>query len=101
MAVISCISLFFCKHEKPALRGGGLRGATKNPARSPARAAGTVSVNTLFWKILVTRVKRKVRAFDRGAFPGGRGPLRVTVRGGEAAGAGALERASAGGFSGA
>src|SRR6266446_3914176 len=45
--------------------------ATKSPARSPARAAGIVSVNTLFWKILVTRVKRKVRAFDRGAFPGG------------------------------
>src|SRR5258708_36639069 len=45
--------------------------ATKNPARHPARAAGVVSVNTLFWKILVTRVKRKVRAFDRGAFPGG------------------------------
>src|SRR5260370_40722208 len=45
--------------------------ATKSPARSPARAAGVVSMNTLFWKILVTRVKRKVRAFDRGAFPGG------------------------------
>jgi hypothetical protein len=36
--------------------------ATKNPARSPARAAGVVSVNTLFWKILVTRVKRIIRA---------------------------------------
>jgi hypothetical protein len=36
--------------------------ATKNPARSPARAAGVLSVNTLFWKILVTRVKRILRA---------------------------------------
>jgi hypothetical protein len=35
--------------------------ATKNPARSPARAAGVLSVNTLFWKILVTRVKRIMR----------------------------------------
>jgi hypothetical protein len=34
--------------------------ATKNPARHPARAAGVVSVNTLFWKILVTRVKTKM-----------------------------------------
>src|SRR5262245_21819947 len=32
----------------------------KSPARHPARAAGVASVNTLFWKILVTRVKRKV-----------------------------------------
>jgi hypothetical protein len=31
MAVISCISLFFCKHEKPALRGRGLRGRNKKP----------------------------------------------------------------------
>src|SRR6201982_1704154 len=45
--------------------------ATKSPARAPARAADVLSVNTLFWKILVTRVKRKVGAFDRGAFPGG------------------------------
>src|SRR5262245_26370503 len=34
--------------------------AGKSPARSPARAAGVISVNTLFWKILVTRVKRVV-----------------------------------------
>src|SRR5262249_34110153 len=50
--------------------------ATKNPARHPARAAGVASVNTLFWKILVTRVKRKVDEFDRGAFQAGREPLR-------------------------
>ena len=35
--------------------------AAKSPARSPVRAAGVISVNTLFWKILVTRVKRVVR----------------------------------------
>jgi len=34
--------------------------ATKSPARRPVRAAGVVSVNTFFWKILVTRVKRVV-----------------------------------------
>jgi len=34
--------------------------ATKSPARCPVRAAGVVSVNTFFWKILVTRVKRVV-----------------------------------------
>src|SRR5262249_60229945 len=50
--------------------------ATKNPARHPARAAGVASVNTFFWKILVTRVKRKVDEFDRGGFQAGRGPLR-------------------------
>ena len=31
MAVISCISLFFYKHEKPALRGRGLRARNKKP----------------------------------------------------------------------
>jgi len=35
--------------------------ATKNPARSPARAADVLSMNTLFWKILVTRVKRMMK----------------------------------------
>src|ERR1700730_7718381 len=34
--------------------------AAKSPARCPVRAAGVVSMNTLFWKILVTRVKRVV-----------------------------------------
>jgi hypothetical protein len=29
---------------------------------NPARASGAVSVNKLFWKILVTRVKRKMRS---------------------------------------
>jgi hypothetical protein len=32
--------------------------AAKSPARFPVRAAGVASVNMLFWKILVTRVKR-------------------------------------------
>jgi hypothetical protein len=34
--------------------------ATKNPARHAARAPGVISVNTLFSKILVTGVKRKI-----------------------------------------
>jgi len=32
MAVTSCISLFFCKHEKPAWRGRGLRTRNKKPS---------------------------------------------------------------------
>jgi hypothetical protein len=50
-------------------RAAAARGrATKNPARSPARAADVLSVNTLFWKILVTRVKRIMRAIDVAEF---------------------------------
>src|SRR6266498_4182364 len=61
MALISSVfSRFFCKHEKPAARARTRERATKNPARRAARAPGVVSVNTLFWKILVTRVKRKI-----------------------------------------
>jgi hypothetical protein len=60
MAVFSCIFLFFCKNEKPAARGRTSGRATKDPARHAARAPGVVSVNTLFSKILVTRVKRKI-----------------------------------------
>ena len=37
--------------------------AAKSPAGCPVRAAGVASVNTLLWKILVTRVKRVVRGF--------------------------------------
>jgi hypothetical protein len=55
--VLSCIFLFFCKNEKPAVRGRTHGRATKNPARHAARAPGAVSVNTRFWKILVTRVE--------------------------------------------
>jgi hypothetical protein len=32
----------------------------KNPARHAVRVPGVVSVNTFFWKILVTRVKRGI-----------------------------------------
>jgi hypothetical protein len=42
------------------VRGRRRGRATKNPARHAARARGAVSVNTLFSKILVTRVKRKI-----------------------------------------
>jgi len=60
MAVISCISLFFLQTREPAARGRTRVRATKNPARHAARGSGVVSVNTLFSKILVTRVKRKI-----------------------------------------
>ena len=70
MAVISCISLFFCKHEKPALRGRGLRARNKKPG-AVSRPGGWRSFGEyLFWKILVTRVKRKVDQFDRSGFQG-------------------------------
>src|SRR5262245_49632875 len=58
MALISSVfSCFFCKHRA---RAPARRRATKNPARHAARAPGVVSVNIFFWKILVTRVKRKI-----------------------------------------
>ena len=60
-----CIFLFFCKTRNTPHAAGPRGRATKNPARHPARAlSGVVLVNTLFWKILVTRVKRKVSEFD-------------------------------------
>src|SRR5262249_27990231 len=40
------------------IAGRGLVLAAKNPAQSPARAARVVLLNTRFWKIPVTRVKR-------------------------------------------
>jgi hypothetical protein len=58
MALIS--SSFPGNDEKPAARARTRERATKNPARHAARAPGVVSVNTLFSKILVTRVKRKI-----------------------------------------
>jgi hypothetical protein len=48
----------FCKNH--AARGRTRERATKNPARHAARALGVVSVNTLFSKIPVTGVKRKI-----------------------------------------
>jgi len=53
---------FLLSHENTPRAAAACVRATKNPARSPARAAGVLSVNTLFWKILVTRVKRILRA---------------------------------------
>jgi len=52
--------LIFCKNAKGAARGRRRGNATKNPARNAARVFGVVLVNTLSWKILVTRVKRKI-----------------------------------------
>src|SRR5262249_26314905 len=43
--------------------------AAKSPARFPVRAADVISVDTLFWKILVTRVKRFFRKLVRWAKP--------------------------------
>src|SRR5262249_12575722 len=57
---------FFCKHGKRARRGRTRAHATKSPARYPARASRVVSVNTIFWKILVTRVNRKMGSSTRG-----------------------------------
>jgi hypothetical protein len=57
-AAFSCIFLFFCK-KHPA-RGRTRDRATKKPGAACRPAPGVVSVNTLFWKILVTRVKRKI-----------------------------------------
>jgi hypothetical protein len=65
MALISCISLFFfCKHEKPAARGRTRGSRNKKPGAACRQGAGVVSgvvsMNIFFWKILVTRVKRKI-----------------------------------------
>jgi hypothetical protein len=55
-----CIFLFFCKHEKPAARGRTRGSRNKKPGAVCRPGAGVVSVNIFFWKILVTRVKRKI-----------------------------------------
>jgi hypothetical protein len=52
--------LLLSDEKKHAARGRLCGRAAKSPARHPARASGVVSMNTFFWKILVTRVKRKV-----------------------------------------
>src|SRR5215468_6951556 len=49
-------------------RGRSLRAQQKTRRGIPPGRLGAVSVNTLFWKILVTRVKRKVSDFDCGGF---------------------------------
>src|SRR5262249_40863211 len=65
MALISSVfSCFFCKHEKPAARGRTRGSRNKKPGAACRPGAGVVSgvvsVNIFFWKILVTRVKRKI-----------------------------------------
>jgi hypothetical protein len=52
--------VFSCFFAKNTPRAAACGRATKNPVRHAARVFGVVSVNTLFWKILVTRVKRKI-----------------------------------------
>src|SRR5262249_34961033 len=52
--------VFLQTRETRRARPHARRRATKNPARHAARAPGVVSVNIFFWKILVTRVKRKI-----------------------------------------
>jgi hypothetical protein len=55
-----CIFLFFLQTRETRRAAAPAARATKNPARHAARAPGVVSVNIFFWKILVTRVKRKI-----------------------------------------
>src|SRR6266436_3156049 len=71
---------FLLSHENTPRAAAARVRATKNPARSPARAADVLSVNTLFWKILVTRVKRKVGEFNCGGFQGWQGLVRGSLR---------------------
>jgi hypothetical protein len=52
--------VFLQTHENPPRAAARAARATKNPARHAAQAPGIVSVNIFFWKILVTRVKRKI-----------------------------------------
>jgi hypothetical protein len=61
MALVSSVfSCFFCKHAKPAARGRARGSRNKKPGAVCRPGAGVVSVNIFFWKILVTRVKRKI-----------------------------------------
>jgi hypothetical protein len=72
-------SPFFLLSHQIRLARRGLRARNKKPGRGiPPGRLGAVSVNTLFWKILVTRVKRKVSEFGCGGFV-----AFVTVLGGE------------------
>jgi hypothetical protein len=60
-AVVSCISLFFLQTRQT--RGARLhtRRRNKKPGAVSRPGGGVLSMNTLFWKILVTRVKRIMR----------------------------------------
>jgi hypothetical protein len=55
-----CIFLFFLQTRETRRAAARAARATKNPARHAAQAPGVVSMNIFFWKILVTRVKRKI-----------------------------------------
>jgi hypothetical protein len=59
MAVISSVfSCFFAKRETRRTRPGHAVAQQKTRRGIPPGPSGAISVNTLFWKILVTRVKR-------------------------------------------
>src|SRR6516165_2087427 len=61
MALVSSVfSCFSANTRNPPRAAARAARATKNPARHAARAPSVVSVNIFFWKILVTRVKRKI-----------------------------------------
>jgi hypothetical protein len=59
MAVISPVfSCFFAKREARRTRPRHAVAQQKTRRGIPPGPSGAISVNTLFWKILVTRVKR-------------------------------------------
>src|SRR6516165_8430297 len=60
MALISSVFSCFLQTRETRRARPYAAPATKNPARHAARAPSVVSVNIFFWKILVTRVKRKI-----------------------------------------
>src|SRR6516164_9888973 len=60
MALISSVFSCFLQTRETRRARPHAAPATKNPARHAARAPSVVSVNIFFWKILVTRVKRKI-----------------------------------------
>src|SRR5262245_36821398 len=61
MALISSVfSCFFRKHEKPAARGRTRGSRNKKPGAACRPGSWRSFDEYLFWKILVTRVKRKI-----------------------------------------
>src|SRR5215468_3034947 len=59
---MTCLCLLVLQPKKYAARGRPASAQQKARRGVPPGRSGVVSVNTLFWKILVTRVKRKMRA---------------------------------------
>jgi hypothetical protein len=55
---LPCIFLFFAKRETRRTRPRHAVAQQKTRRGIPPGPSGAISVNTLFWKILVTRVKR-------------------------------------------